>query len=79
MTTYERVTYKTGDTPRTVILKNVQEGSGILRGHQCNQFGDEPMVEKIHIIETSLVKKRVPLEMHPKYAELRPTDKEIQK
>ena len=71
---YERVTYREdGATQsKTVHLQDTREGDWfgvpVLTGRECKKDGE--FTGRVHSIQTTLIRKRTPMQMNLKYAEL---------
>lgn len=81
----EKVTYRPeGQRARTIYLENVQEatfmGAPTLTGREVTRegdhvFGTTQAVERLHVIEQSLIIKRVPVVMDNIYGEFVEVDR----
>lgn len=79
MSVYERVTYRPeGERARTIYLHRPTVSGLLLTGVEVNREGDEisgkDFDERRHVIELSLVVRRVPMRMDNTYGELVPDE-----
>lgn len=75
-TRYERITYKPegAKRARSVILEGVSESDALLSGTEVDRHGEYvgtlEVSRRLHVIDKTLVKRRVPLRLSLKYGEM---------